>query len=229
MPRCFVVGNGPSLKDTPLGKLEGEISYACNNVHLIYPSTSWRPTHYVRAESAYNLEPEHWLESMQVHLALGCEIHCNDFFFRPRFGLRQTEHVNYLRACNHYAKHYDHPASPHLWHLPVLCTFGSSVNVAVQLAVQEGYDEIYLVGCDLGKDGEYNHFSLAYRHGREQENRYALMDTLAAHLIASRSSPVPIYNATYGGYLDVYPRVNFNDLFPTPSTPLHYRQRREPA
>lgn len=229
MPRCFVVGNGPSLNETDLEKLEGEVTWACNNVHLIYPSTSWRPTYYVRAESAYNLEPEHWLESMRVHLDLGCEIYCNDFFFRPRFGLKQTDKVHIPRFCSHYARHYDEETCPHLWHLPIVCTFGGSVNVAIQLAAQEGYDELYLVGCDLGAGGEYHHFSPLYRHGREQENRYAVMDPYAAHLIAKRSSPIPIYNATRGGFLEAYPRINYDDLFSVSSTSLYHRQRREPA
>lgn len=210
MTRAFVIGNGKSLKDTPLGLLSKEITFACNNIHLIYPFTHWRPTHYVRAEQAFGLEPEHWLESMQVHLNLGCEIYCNDFFFRPRFGLKATDKVHYLKSCPHYAKHFDNPDTPHLWHMPLLCTFGSSVNVAVQIAASLGYSPIYLVGCDLGNS--MDHFADNYRHGREQENRYANLDTLAAHMVASRSRD-DIYNATIGGELEVYPRVELESLW----------------
>jgi len=32
------------------------------------------------------------------------------------------------------------------------------------------------------------------------------------HTVAKRSSPVPIYNATIGGNLEVYPRVNMLDV-----------------
>lgn len=211
--RAFVIGNGPSLKHTPLGLLNKEISFACNNIHRIYSLTHWRPTHYVRAEQAFGLEPEHWLESMQVHLDLRCEIYCNDYFFRPRFGLKANDKVHYLKACAHYAKHFNNPDIPHLWHLPILCTFGSSVNVAVQIAHKLGYSPIYLVGCDLGyEDGKPNHFDAHYEHGFEQEARYANLDTLAAHMVASRSG-AEIYNATVGGSLETYPRVNFEDLF----------------
>jgi hypothetical protein len=208
--RAFVVGNGQSLKHTPLDLLRREVSFACNNIHLIYPLTSWRPTHYVRAEQADGLEPEHWLESMRVHLEAGCEIYCNDYFLRPRFGLRDNGKVHYLKACAHYARHFNSPDIPHLWHLPRLCTFGSSVNVAIQIAYQLGYSPIYLVGCDM--DRSMNHFTDEYRHGREQENRYANLDTLAAHMVAARSFD-KIYNATVGGELDVYERVNLESLF----------------
>ena len=214
MTRCFVVGNGPSLAITSLERLIGETSFGVNNLHLLYPATTFRPTHYVRSEEASNLEPEHWRESVQVHLGLDCEIWCNDYFFRPRFGLKATEKVHYLKACTHYARHFDNPDCPHLWHLPLLCTFGSSVNVAVQLAVQEGFGPIYLVGCDLGyRDEAVSHFSDIYAHGREQPARYANLDTLAAHMIAARSAPVRIFNATLGGTLEAYERVEFNALF----------------
>lgn len=193
--------------------MRGEVSYAVNNVHLIYPETDWRPTHYVRAEEASGLEPKHWEESIRVHLELGCEIWCNDYFFRPRFGLERSGNVNHFRACTHYQRHYNDPDAPHLWHLPVLCTFGSSVNVAVQLAHLQGYDPVYLVGCDLGyRDEAANHFSVDYEHGLEQPARYANLDTLAAHMIASRSGAT-IYNATIGGTLEVYERIRFETLF----------------
>lgn len=211
--RAFVLGNGPSLKQTPIDLLRKEISFGVNNIHLIYPYTTWRPTHYVRAEQAYGLEPEHWLESMQAHLELRCEIYCNDYFFRPRFGLKATEKVHTIKACAHYTRHFNNPDIPHLWHLPILCTFGSSVNVAVQIAAQLGYSPIYLVGCDLGyEDGRPSHFDEGYEHGREQEARYANLDTLAAHMVAARSRD-DIYNATIGGALEVFPRVEFESLF----------------
>jgi len=214
MPRAFVVGNGPSLAQTPLEKMIGEVCFAVTDVHLIYDRTDWRPTHYVRAEEASNLEPEHWLEAVRAHLDLGVQIHCNDFFFRPRWGLEATENVHHFRACAHYGRHYDDRDCPHLWHPPVLCTFGSSVNVAVQLAAFQGYSPIYLVGCDLGyRDEGDNHFVTGYEHGREQPAQYANLDTLAAHMIAARTGQAEIYNATVGGSLEVYERVNLNELF----------------
>ena len=211
--RAFVVGNGPSLKHTNLHHLTGEVSFACNNIHMIYPYTPWRPTHYVRSEDARLLERDDWLESMQAHLDLGCEIYCNDYFFDSRFGLRETEKAHILSSCTHHLRHFDHPECPHLWHLPVLCTFGSSVNVAVQIAHQQGYSPVYLVGCDLGyEDGKPSHFDARYEHGREQSARYANLDTLSAHMIAARSG-AQVYNATLGGSLEVYERVDYENIF----------------
>ncbi len=35
--RCFIIGNGPSLKSEDLDKLRDEISFASNGIYLIFP------------------------------------------------------------------------------------------------------------------------------------------------------------------------------------------------
>lgn len=215
MTRAFVAGNGPSLKLTKLDNLIGEISFACNNIHLIYPFTAWRPTHYVRAEEAYGLEIENWMESMNIQMAGDAEIYCNVWFTKwmERNG-EKVRNVNVINSCAHYATNFDSEYCPHLWHLPRLCTFGSSVNVAVQIAVTLGFSPIYLVGCDLGyRDAQHSHFVEHYEHGRERPARLANLNTLVAHIIAKRSCKTPIYNATIGGELEVYERVEYESLF----------------
>jgi len=207
-----VIGNGPSLQQTNLSNLKNEITFACNNIHLIYNQTDWRPTHYVRAEEVGGLEVKDWIDSMRAHMALNCEIWCNTWFTKwmDREGY-PTRAVKTIDACTHYTVNFDNDRCPHLWHFPRLCTFGSSVNVAIQIAVLKGYSPIYLVGCDLG--ATMDHFTTSYRHGRERPDRFALLNTITAHMIAKRSSRTPIYNATIGGELEVYDRVDYESLF----------------
>ena len=207
--RCFVLGNGPSLKNTNLDLLQGEIVFGCNNIHLAYGFTKMRVTHYIRAEEAdTDINLNNWQESIDVHKELGCQMYVNHVFENAD-GTR----IHEIRTCTHYRKHFDNPDAPHLWHLPTLCTFGTSVNVAVQIAVQLGYGPIYLVGCDLGYNAGVSHFDDNYKTGNEQSPIYANGDALAAHIIAARSSPVKIYNATIGGNLEVYERVQYESLF----------------
>ena len=181
---------------------------------MIYPYTTWRPTHYIRAEQADTGAPNIYAEDMQLHLeTLSCEVWANPHFLKMFSWNKSNLHL--IQGCDHYAKHFDNDDSPHLWHMPVLCTFGSSVNVAIQIA-SLSFDEIFLVGCDLGyKDGNPSHFDKNYETGHTdiKNARYANMDTLAAHMLAARSCPIPIYNATVGGELEVYPRVDFKSLF----------------
>lgn len=213
--RAFVVGNGPSLAVTPLDKLAGDVSFGVNGIRRIYKSTGWRPTYYVRAEEASTQSPEMYREDISLHLDICKEVWANLWFTKNAdFG----KHPKYrtIVACDHYTNHFDEARFPHLYHMPLLCTAGSSVNVAIQIAVQKGYDPIYLVGCDLGyKDGQPSHFTPDYEQGagKLRAARWANMDTLAAHMVAARTWPGRIINATIGGNLEAYERINFLDLF----------------
>lgn len=229
VPRAWILGNGPSLAHTNLDLLENEITFGTNRIHLIYPNTKMRVTHYVRSEGMELLKfPDHeiWADDVLYHLNdMECTTWMNPYF---RLSLRKIGvdkdwsnmkpgKVNWIGVCTHYLTHYDLDDCPVMWHLPNLCGYGSSVNVAIQIAVQLGHSPIYLVGCDLGyKDNQPSHFTPDYEKGYESMLRpakYANLDTLMAHIIAKRSSPVDIFNATIGGYLEVYDRVDYESLF----------------
>ena len=47
--RCFLIGNGPSLRAEDLTCLHehGEICFAFNRIYNIFEQTSWRPTFYI--------------------------------------------------------------------------------------------------------------------------------------------------------------------------------------
>ncbi len=156
---------------------------------------------------------------MELHRDLGCEIWANEFFICETDGIRGSGNWRQIRACSHYNMHFDNPDCPPLYHLPRLCTFGSSVNVAIQIALGKlEVDKVYLVGCDMGyRDGEVNHFDENYTQGvGELRNaRYNELDILAAHMIAARTFPNRIFNATVGGNLEVYPRVKLEDICAT--------------
>lgn len=219
MRRAFIVGNGPSLADTPLDYLKGEVSFACNRIRLIYPTTDWRPQYYIRAEGPELMsdpDPSLWTDDIRYHLELdGCEVWCNAHF--SRF-LGTTKHgALRLKTCTHYQVPFHSMQCPYTWHLPVACSYGSSVHVAMQIAVMEGYGPLYLIGCDLDfSDDRTSHFTPEYEKGYEGmllPAAQANIDMLNAHIIARRSSPVPIYNASTGGKLEVYERVNYHALF----------------
>lgn len=227
--RAFIIGNGPSLAETNLDLLKDEITFGCNRINLIYPKTKMRVKHYVRAEGMELLnfpDPSVWAEDVLYHLNdPNCTTWINPYFRINLEKIRMGKDwakikpgmVNWIGACAHYLTHYDKDDCPVQWHLPNFCSFGSSVNVAIQIAVTLGYGPIYLVGCDLGyKDNEPSHFTSSYENGYEKMLRpalYANNDTVMAHMIAKRCSPVPIYNATKGGLLEVYERVDYERLF----------------
>lgn len=207
MQRAFIVGNGNSLNETKLELLQKDVSFACNSIGYIYDKTTWRPTHYIRAEDPDVGAVELYKEDMDTHINLGCSVYCSPYFTKP------YENVHYIDACHHFKKNFDDITAPIQWHLPTICTFGSSVHVAIQIAVNLGLGPLYLIGCDLDyEDGKDNHFDPRYKDG-SRNARYNNMNNIHAYINAIKCSPVPIYNATIGGKLEVYERVDFKSLF----------------
>ncbi len=132
----------------------------------------------------------------------------------------------YMDICEHIGGEYN----PTEWHLPTLCTWGGGMMWAIQLALTLRHNPIYLLGCDLytyrsPDEGDINHFHLDYSgyrtfpDGREK-NGPEVWDNLnkaniGAFELAKQEAEkmgVTIYNATVGGKLEVFERVDIWDL-----------------
>lgn len=196
--RAWIVGNGESLKDTPLHTIR-EDGFACNRIHKIYPVTTWRPTYYVRVEPTFLLgSSQEFFAECRVHIEAG-----EQCIFPSEWKETLGDHPNieWINTCHHYKYEHTHKKFPGEWHLPFLCDV-NAVTTMMQIAVLKGYSEIILVGCDLVG----NHFS-PDDHGAVETQRLQRV-----HEIAAKSCPVPVFNATVGGALEAYPRVDVMSL-----------------
>jgi len=45
--RCFILGNGPSLRKTDLSLLEGEVTFGMNRIYLLFPEMGFSTTYFV--------------------------------------------------------------------------------------------------------------------------------------------------------------------------------------
>lgn len=214
--RCFVIGNGITLKADDLDRIAGQPSIACNRINLIYPDTRWRPTIYVHPES---LAPD--LPYIQENIDLGIECYLGEHFAKPPrgvLGLDDAPNIHWIKDCHHHLHNFDSPEILDEWHLPQLCSFGGSVNIAMQIAVRKGFDEIILFGCDLlYRDRKPSHMHPDYEHGGEQPAFYARRNAFYGHVqalnwIHRKQKNVTVLNATRGGMLELWQRVNLNDL-----------------
>jgi hypothetical protein len=201
--RIFLIGNGPSLNQTPLELLKDEDTMAMNAISLIYDQTSWRPTYYYCMDVNEN-DTRRW-KSIEDNLG------CKKLFLWEDFQSRFSgDNIEWLKRCKyHHFYQRTHSKTLKEWHLPVICTANGSMNPMAQLAVTMGYNEIYLVGVDMFAK-KYDHFHPAYPIYTKFEERNAI--ELHTHSIIKKSCPVPIYNATVGGQLEIYPRVDLERL-----------------
>lgn len=197
--RAFVIGNGESLLKTPLELLIGQRTYATNRIHHLYDRVVWRPSVYVRTEPPYAVDPVEFFAECRWHTEQGYECVYPDGW-QEDVGVL-AGHVRYLPTCRHFKYPPPHKKAHYGWHLPVICDT-SIITAAMQVAVLDGATEIVLLGCDLTGP----HFS-ATDTGLIQTDVWQ-----SQHEIAKRSCPVPIYNATVGGNLEIYERVNLLEM-----------------
>jgi len=214
--RAFIIGNGPSLKASDLEQLRSEITFACNKIYLLFDQTSWRPTY-------YNVEDD--LVAKQNAAAID-QVAGMTRFFHNGFEkwLRADEQTIWYRVD-------DFPIPfPGFSIDPVArCVWGGSVTyINLQLAAYMGITDIYLVGIDFNfkepnkRSGYYlinanevNHFSTNYRKPGELWNPPLIDVQLQAMRFCRefcKARGINIYNATRGGCLEVFERVNLDEL-----------------
>ena len=194
--RIFLVGNGMSLNWTPVSELHPKMG-----VNKIGALTDVE--YYVKVDNT-EFDGGEWKSEVMPFVEAGrpCLLWAG---FRDEIGDRPN--VTYVTRCKHHNVPEGHKDASPGWHEP-FCTAWNSINIMAQWAVKLGFTEIVLVGCDLDfTDGKTDHFMPYYTkvdHGYRRRNNANVM---AAHRLIARECPVPVYNGTIGGSLEVFPRV----------------------
>ena len=229
--RCFIIGNGPSLKVEDLEKLKNEVTFASNKIYLLFDQTEWRPTYYdiidyymieSDFENIRKIEAE--IRFMPKERAVACG--CIDGRFT--YYNRKT---NYLRANTISELEENEVEIEFSDDIVEVVQGGDSVTYdMIQIAVYMGFTEIYLLGMDHTYNTNFksmdniserqgNHFNDAYEENLEMMPYYkdATPDMLTkAYVVAKKyleQKNIHIYNATRGGKLEVFERVELDKLF----------------
>lgn len=221
MKRIWLIGSGRSLAKTPMDELIGEDVMVMNKYGFISDRYGWKliPKYYFKidintVDMTYPQEIR-WAVERGCHLFLwdqlrtgyppGSSVH----HILP-VAMGDLPNTTWIKKCEHTPYQYDNYKAVQSWHLPELCTAYGGMSTMIQLGVLLGYDEIYLLGCDLGYTPDHtgNHAIPDYTKDSRDKSQMDNGNMLALHRMAARCSPIPIYNATYGGYLEVYPRAD---------------------
>jgi len=223
--RAFIVGNGPSLNDTPMHLLKDEHVICFNRFHLMFERLAWRPGMYAVSDDrvAFDIAEElvaHVLP--EVDYAFFPDIHPFNVDFRKIIPARDNVYWLYLDRLDFSDR------------LPYAGMNKTVANVAMQVLAYLGFNPIYLIGVDMSysrpesvmatnardwtstADDDPNHFDPRYfGHGRKYHN--PRMDETKERYERAREfyshRGVEIVNAGVGGELDVFPRVPFRSLF----------------
>lgn len=219
--RAWIIANGKSLLDTPLHLLKGEVTYAMNRIHLHYKYTTWRPTYYLMVDFNQQNRPiDYWRDCIRAHWDTPKFLWNGFRGGDPLFpdlgqGIGEVPNTTWIPRCrrHHYYMGDNYRKRAETWHFPDICTAFSGIGAMMQLAVLNGATELYIVGADLYQpDYRKNFFDPDYTQDMRPRDVMDNTNMNQVHAVARRSSPVPIYNATLGGALEIHPRVNYFEV-----------------
>lgn len=217
--RCFIVATGPSLTYDDLEKLKRnqEFCISVNTIFKGFEQTNWRPDQYVVVD-------------VDVINHLGADIRKIDV--KQKFIADASIDFDYDSLTEEFYI-YHSIFTKSVWERGLVSddfsayayNSGSVTTISLQLAMYEGFEEIYLLGCDssYSKTG-IRHFN---EPKQEQTDVYGATYDVARYKTASETvinsyqkikeyadkKGIKIYNATRGGYLEVFERVDFDALF----------------
>lgn len=217
--RIFIIGNGPSLtiKDLNVLHEHNELCFALNKIHKVFSQTEWRPDYIGMTDTRAILASEEDLDIITENSVL---------FMADRYINSNTAYEDGLQYV-HLKSEYYAPNPPGFSDditKGVFWGYTVTYDFAIQIAAYMGFSEMYLIGMDHNNVGAVtdprNHFIKDYFTQEETDIYKDVVADFGAMEIAykkaenySRKHGFRIYNATRGGKLEVFERVDFDSLF----------------
>lgn len=227
--RCFIIGNGPSINQQNLLKITQEVTFVTNWFVLHNDYNKISPNYYCISDP--RIFEDNFKSSKLCHKL--SEKASNTIKFFP---LSSIDGVASSKIVNLKTIFYlDYIAKP-IWELqhinlnPLKGVYTGDtvvIDFCLPLAHFMGFKEVFLIGCDCS-NGKYTrqksqdrHFYSENEHASRQQSDEYLENEWQRKIFASyevsrnafESSDRKIYNATKGGELEVFERVDFDSLF----------------
>jgi hypothetical protein len=227
------MGNGPSLNQMNLDLFKNEYVWGSNRCYLLFDRINWRPSFYVSVDRRVVPDNAQDINELMTKLP-------RTLFFLPSHFLNLTEiksHKNLYRFVESLNKENNNPFDSISLDPSKSIPNPKTVTItAIQLAAYLGFNPIYLIGCDTSyiipsnvtfengvsdflisnENNDPNHFSTEYfGSGKKWHDPHVdrMFKQYEEANIVYKSIGLDIYNATVGGKLEVFPRVNYLDLF----------------
>jgi len=225
--KCFVIGNGPSLTLADLEKIRenGICSFASNSIFNCFSKTLWRPDYYFVVDGWFIINT--FKDNEQLAYILG---NCKYMFTRSNSWLCHFQNDPNIKNLFLFQTEFQRSLS--VYEFSEDCSqkvfSGYTVTYAMlQMAAYMGFSEIYLLGIDhhysneMTEDGGIavdanlkDHAEML--HDSFHVNAAPVYKMTRAYEAAKRYAEahgIRICNATRGGALEVFERVDFDSLF----------------
>lgn len=214
---CFVVGNGPSLTIDDLKRINPYDSFAANGIWGVFQECDWRPTYYFLGDPRYaryidnniRIPIESAEASFFIYTHLKqyhpCVFEYPNvyFYFQP---YRTIYHRIYDKITFKRYPKYSRDITK------MIPTAGTITYEMLQVALYMGYSNIYLLGIDhTYQKGE--HFRSCHgTKGKPPENLIRWERAYETIKRQAKKRGINVYNATRGGMLEVFERVNLEEI-----------------
>ena len=211
--RCFIIGNGPSLKNTDLSKLKNEFSIGMNRFYMAFAELGFSTSCLLTVNDLVIEQCAADLRSLSIPTFVS---------WRGRKWVQPSPNLHYLHTSYNLPR-FSGNAAGRLWE-------GATVTfVAMQLAYHLGFEQVILIGVDhnfatkgtpnttvtsTGDDPNHFHpgyFGKGFRWQLPDLDTSEIGYTLARE--AYKRDGREIIDATVGGKLTIFPKVEYESLF----------------
>ena len=226
--RCFVIATGPSLTIEDVLKLKNEVTFTMNSGYKLI-SNGFNPSYYFITDGNSYKNIKHDLDNYDLP----------PVFYNEKDIIWENRHLAYplpVKVSVVLSRWQWHKL-PYFLNRKIMSddisksvTMGDTVvTVILQVCIYMGFSDIYLIGTDCSFHGQQKHSSFMKYDNEEQIYKKAfnsknemqpspdelylrhMQDYRAVKKFADKKG-VKILNATRGGMLEIFPRVNLDDL-----------------
>lgn len=225
--RCFIIGNGPSLNKCDLTLLKDEYTFGVNGIFYKTDEMGFKPTFYMVEDSHVINDNTTRINDYECSYKFFPSIYknkikkkTNTYFFTADLGFYDENHPFFCKP--RFSKDFS------------LCAYtGQSVTyMQIQLAYYLGFKEVYLIGMDYNyevpkstkidgatyesNEDDPNHFHPDY-FGKGKKWHDPKIERVGwnyekAKKVLEEEGRI-IKNATIGGKLEIFDRIDYYDLF----------------
>lgn len=211
--RCFIMGNGPSLKQTDLSRLKNEFTFGMNRIYLAFPEMGFQTSYYVAMNDLVVEQCASEIEQLTMPRFLSWHSH--------RF-LTHPQGINFIYSTYTGPK-FAQDVCGRVWESATV------TYVALQLAYHLGFSEVILIGVDhnfitqgkpnttvVSQGDDPNHFDPGYFGKGFRWQLPDLETSEIGYRLARRayeSAGRRVLDATVGGKLTIFPKANYDSLF----------------
>jgi hypothetical protein len=217
--RCFIIGNGPSLTVNDIETIgkSGDVVLVSNNFHKMFDRTAFRPKYYFLDDAVGNENIE------RVFSCPGITIFADFYYRNHNVNLDNTYFFEQSSRMYYNTFPYDPMFSDDMA-LPFAA--GTIYYTMLQSAVNMGFTDIYLLGIShevplqvtydgtvIADNNQQYYFYPEKGHPAATHTKEMTEAAYSYALDYCEKKGVRIHNATRGGKLEIFGRVDFDGLF----------------